>query len=218
MKKVTIVHTAFELVEVLGNLFNEILPEVELTHIVDDSIIKDLLKEGYVTKSVTKRALLHFQSVEYYGADCILSACSTLGEVVDIARRLIGIPIVKIDEKMIEEVVSKANNIGVLATVGTTLEPTCKLIEQKATKQGKIVNIKKFLCKDAFRELMKGNYKKHDEIVLKDIKNLINEVEVLVLAQASMGRLASVLCSDLINKVFTSARSGVLQVKDILGY
>lgn len=217
MKKVALIHTGFALVEVLANLFKEIIPDVELTHIVDDSVLKEVIKEGKVTKPVIKRMLSYFQAAEYDKADCIFNVCSSVGEVADIARKIIETPIVKIDEKMAEDSVRKATNIGVAATLKTTLDPTCRLIENKAKEQGKTVKIQKTLCPGAFEELMSGNPKKHDEIVLKGIKELADKVEVVVLAQGSMARLTPRLNKDLASRILTSPRRGVLEVKRVLG-
>lgn len=217
MKKVALIHTGFALVEVLTNLFKEIIPDVELTHIVDDSLLREVLKEGKVTKPVIKRMLSYFQAAEYDKVDCIFNVCSSVGEVADIARKMIETPIVKIDEKMAEDSVKKATNIGVAATLKTTLDPTCKLIENKAKEQDKTVKIQKTLCPGAFEELMSGNPKKHDEIVLKGIKELADKVEVVVLAQGSMARLASSLNKDLASRILTSPKRGVLEVKRVLG-
>jgi len=215
MKKVALIHTGFALVEVLTKLFSEIIPEAELTHIVDDSLLREVLKEGKVTEPVTNRMLSYFAAVEQYKVDCIFNVCSSVGEVADIARGKIKTPIVKIDESMAEEVVARATSIGVAATLKTTLDPTCRLIEKKAKEKARPVKLQKTICPGAFEELMSGNAKKHDEIVLKGIKELAGKVEVVVLAQGSMARLTASLDKDLAKKVLTSPRSGVMEVKRV---
>ena len=217
MRKVALIHTGFALVKVLSNLFKKIIPDVELTHIVDDSLLREVIKKEKVTKPVIKRMLYYFQAAEYDKVDCIFNVCSSVGEIADIARKMIETPIVKIDEKMAEDSVKKATNIGIAATLKTTLDPTCRLIENKAKEQDKTVKIQKTLCPGAFEELMNGNPKKHDEIVLKGIKELADKVEVVVLAQGSMARLTSSFNKDLASRILTSPRRGVLEVKRILG-
>lgn len=217
MKKVVLIHTGFALVEVLTKLFCEIIPKAELTHIVDDSLLREVLKEGKVTKPVIKRMLSYFTVAEYHNVDCIFNVCSSVGEVADIAKKIVDTPIVKIDEAMAQEAVARAESIGVVATLKTTLDPTCRLIEKKAREKGKVVSIKTTLCPGAFEKLMNGNAKKHDEIVLKGIKKLADKVEVVVLAQGSMARLTSNLNRNLASRVLTSPRSGVMEVKRVLG-
>ena len=218
MKKIALIHTGFALVEVLTNLFLKIIPDIELTHIVDDSLLREVLKEGKVTKPVIERMLAYFTAAQYYKVDCIFNVCSSVGEVADMAREKIETPIVKIDEKMAEGAVSEATSIGVAATLKTTLDPTCRLIERKAKESGRAVKIERTICPGAFEELMSGNAKKHDEIVLKGIKEMADKVEIVVLAQGSMARLASSLDENLAKRVLTSPKSGVMEVKRVLSF
>ena len=217
MKKVALIHTGFALVEILTKLFKENVPEAELIHIVDDSLLREVLVNDGLTKPVKARMLNYFKSAEYYKVDCILNVCSSVGEVVDIAREIITTPIVKIDEKMAEEAVERSANIGVAATLKTTLEPTTKMIKKKALDARKIIKITQTVCPGAFEELMCGNPAKHDEIVLKDINKLAPKVDIIVFAQGSMARLVANLDKDLAARVLTSLKSGVLEVKRVLG-
>jgi len=216
-KKVALIHTGFALVEVLKNLFGEIMPSVEVINILDDSLLREILKEKKITKPVIERMISYFKSAECCKADCILNVCSSVGEVADIARMIINTPIVKIDEVMAEEAVKKATSIGVAATLQSTLDPTCRLLEKKANDIGKKITITRTLCPGAFEELISGNAKKHDDIVLGEVKKLSGRVEIIVLAQGSMARLAGSLDSKLLPRVLSSPRSGVMEVKRVLG-
>lgn len=216
MKKVTLIHTGFALVEVLTDLFNSIIPEAELTHILDDSLLREVMAKGKVTEPVIKRMVSYFKAAEEFRVDCIFNVCSSVGEVADIAREKVKTPIVKIDEKMAEDAVARAANIGVAATLKTTLEPTCRLIESKASAKGKKINIKTTLCPGAFEELMSGNPDNHDKIVLEGVNDLAKDIEIIVFAQGSMARLKSKLDSNMAEKVFTSPESGVREVREVL--
>lgn len=216
MKKVALIHTGFALVEVLTKLFKEIIPKAELIHIVDDSLLREVLAKDKVTKPVINRMLNYYRSAEYYGIDCILNVCSSVGEVADLAREIISTPIVKIDEKMAEEAVARSLNVGVAATLKTTLEPTTRMIEKKALDDGKKIKITKTICPGAFEELIGGNPEKHDEIVLKGVSELANKVDIIVFAQGSMARLVNNLDKDLAGRILTSPKSGVLEVKRVL--
>lgn len=150
------------------------------------------------------------------GSKCVPQAMSCEPSSVD-TRGRVKTPIVKIDEKMAEDAVARATSIGVAATLKTTLDPICRLIEKKAKEKGRPVKLQKTICPGAFEELMSGNAKKHDRIVLKRIKNLADKVEVVVvLAQGSMARLTSSIDKDLAKRVLTSPRSGVMEVKRVL--
>jgi methionine synthase II (cobalamin-independent) len=112
--------------------------------------------------------------------------------------------------------VLKGTRIGVLATVPTTLDPTADLIQQRADDVGKQIEIHKHLCEGAFQTLMSGDRDKHDQMVLEGAKVLAPQVDVLVLAQASMARLAPMLSEHIGLEVLSSPRLAVEHVKKML--
>jgi len=67
MKKITIIHTSFVLVDIITELFNKIIPEAELVHIVDDSVLSEILLEKKITKKVLRRMLSYFKAAKILG-------------------------------------------------------------------------------------------------------------------------------------------------------
>lgn len=217
MKKITIIHTSFVIVEGITELFNKIIPEAELTHIVDDSLLPEILSEKKITKKVIRRLLSYFKAAEDTGADVVFNVCSTVGEVADIARQIIDTPIVKIDEKMAQEAIERGAKIGVAATLQSTLDPTCRLIEKKADRAGKEITIERTLCPGAFDALISGQKDEHDRIVTEYVKELSGKVDVIVFAQSTMARLLDKMDSNLATMILTSPEIGVKQTREVLG-
>ena len=217
MKKITLIHTGFAIVDVLSKLFKQHIPNAELIHIVDDSLLREILANGVVTKPVVLRMINYFISAEHYKTDCILNVCSSVGEVADVARKIIATPIVKIDEIMAFKAVERSTDIGVVATLNSTLDPTIRMIEAKGLEIKKKINITSTVCPGAFEELMSGNPAKHDKMVLKCVNELSSKVDIIVFAQGSMARLVSSLSKPLSERILTSPESGVMEVKRILG-
>jgi len=215
-RKVGLIHTGFALVKVLTELFTKLMPQVELIHIVDDSLLKDVIAAGKVNKDVIRRICGYMIAAEIAGAEVIFNVCSSVSETVDVAKNLVNIPIVKIDESMAGIAVQKKEKIGVLATLKTTLDPTCRLLEKKAKAIGKKIQIKRDLSMGAFDNLMAGDLEKHDKMVLERIRKLSREVDLIVLAQGSMARLVPQLKGEISIPVLTSPESGVKRVIDVL--
>jgi Asp/Glu/hydantoin racemase len=97
---------------------------------------------------------------------------------------------------MADKAVATGKKIGVVATLRTTLEPTADLISRRAADAGKEVAITSKLCDGAFDALMSGDGAKHDSIVATALKELSKQVDVIVLAQASMARVVDSLGPD----------------------
>jgi hypothetical protein len=91
------------------------------------------------------------------------------------------------------------------------LEPTSDLVRRRAIVAGKEVEIKSVLCEGAFDALMNGDAATHDKKVGNALKQLVNEVDVIVLAQASMGRVVDTL--DEVDKKIPILASPVIAIE-----
>lgn len=218
-KRVAILHTSLVFINVepvFKNLFNEILPDVEIVDFIDSDVLATVNREGCIAPSSTARMVHMAEAAEAANVDLIFSACSSLGPTIDEARKVVHTPIVKIDDAMAQVAAEKGTNIGVLATVESTLEPTANQILEKAAAMGKKVNIHKKLCDGAFQTLMAGEREKHDQMVLDGALSLAPEVDIMVLAQASMSRLAPMLAKETGLEVLSSPRLAVEYVRKLL--
>jgi aspartate/glutamate racemase len=183
---VFIVHTSFVSLDELSRLFKEREPAIELRHIVDDSLLAEVLANGGVTPAVRKRMIEYYRAAELAGADLIFNQCSSVGEAADNAARTVKTPVIKVDSRMAEVACETGSRIGVVATLETTLGPTCRLIEATAKRLGKKVKITRCLVSGAFDRLVGGDRAGHNEAVLGSIRRLIPKVDVVVCAQGSM--------------------------------
>lgn len=216
MKKVYIIHTSLVSHQELQGLFKEILPEVELFNIVDDSLLNDVKKNGAVDEKITGRVIDYCLAAERNGADLIFSQCSSVGKAMDVARKVVTVPILKVDEAMAEKAVAMGKTIGVVATVESTMKPSCDLVQSKADEIGKTIEIKQYLVAGALDILMKeNNRQKHNELVLEMVKKAETECDVIVLAQGSMTVLLPEL-KEIKTLILTSPRLGVEKAKKML--
>lgn len=216
MKTVFAVHTAFALVEPTKKLFAEHMPDVRLINMADESLIQDVIQAGTVPPAVAKRLVSYYFAGVDAGANVIFNTCSSVGEIADIARPLLSVPLVKIDDAMAVEAVNSAASIGVLATVPTTLAPTIRLVKTKAVQMDKEVLVVDGLAEGAFQALMSGDAETHDRLILETGKRVAVEVDMLILAQGSMARMEDTLAQATGKPVLSSPRRGVLAVKAVL--
>jgi len=188
-KTLGLVHTSATLVPVFQQLCAEYLPNVNVFNIVDDSLIKDVIAKNKLTKLTSRRVVNYVGSAELAGADLVLVTCSSIGAAVEASAELTGVPVLRVDQPMADLAVQTGKKIGVIATLPTTLGPTSDLVKRRAALAGKEIELTSRLCEGAFEALMGGNPAKHDEMVAKALIELSAQVDVIVLAQASMSRV-----------------------------
>ena len=216
MTKLAIIHTTAATVDTLKALSAEVIPDRELINFVDDSILPQLAQNGGNLSEVEERLVHYARFAEQAGADIILEACSSVGELVTWMQGAVTIPIVRIDEAMAEEAVRRGTCIGVAATLSTTLQPTTRLLRLKAEAAGKQVEVKPVLIEGAYQKLMAGDREGHDNLLVENLRELANETDVVVLAQASMARVLPRLSEAEQDKILVSPPRAMAQVKNIL--
>jgi Asp/Glu/hydantoin racemase len=192
-KTLGLVHTSATLVPVFQELCKQYIPHVNVFNIVDDSLIKQVISRGELRADTARRVVNYAGSAESAGADYIMFTCSSIGAAVEAAADLTQVPVLRVDQPMADQAVATGSRIGVIATLPTTLAPTSDLVQRRAAVAGKNIQLKAVLCEGAFEALMGGNPALHDQMVAKALKELSTQVDVIVLAQASMARVVDTL-------------------------
>ncbi len=217
-KKVALIHTATMLAPILTQLCREALPDVEIFNIVDESLIANTIAAQRLTPTTCRRVAGYIASAEEAGADAILVTCSSIGPAVEAARPLVNVPVLRIDEPMADQAVRLGRRIGVIATLSTTLEPTTELVRARAAAQGKEVEIVQHLCTGAFEAVIAGDTATHDRLVREGFQTLMGaQVDVIVLAQASMARVVEALPpSERTMPILSSPEPGIAALKEVV--
>ncbi len=216
MTRLAIIHTTPATIDTLKALANELLPGVEVINFVDDSILPELGRNGGDLSTVVERLIAYARFAEHAGANIILEACSSVGELVTQMQAAVAIPVVRIDTAMAETAVKRGNRIGVAATLPTTLEPTTRLLRSIANTQGLNVAIQQELVSGAYQRLIAGDRDGHDALIVETLTRLSAATDVVVLAQASMARVLPRLSDDAQGRILTSPRLAMERVRSIV--
>jgi len=195
-KTLGLIHTSATLIPIFQQLCKEYLPGVNTFNIVDDSLVKNIRERGEVTPAIYKRVADYVASAEDSGADYILVTCSSIGAPVEAAAEKAGVPVLRVDQPMADLAVQTGKQIGVIATLQTTLQPTSDLVKRRAALAGKEIELTAVVVDGAFEALMAGDAATHDNLVADALRKLSKEVDVILLAQASMARVVDTLSEE----------------------
>jgi aspartate/glutamate racemase len=208
MKKIAVIHTTSATINSIQSLIKEKMGDAEVINFLDDSILKDMIA-GKNYDLVEKKWLTYAEFAKESGAGAVLSACSTVGEIAELADRTLGIPVYRIDEAMAVKAIERGNKVAVFATLSSTLIPTKRLIERKAKKAHKNCTITQNLVEGAYERLMFGDKEGHDKAIADAVLKVIDSTDVVVLAQASMASALSAMNKEQMSKVLTSPELGI---------
>ena len=197
LKTLGLIHTSATLIPVFQQLCQQLLPGITIFNIVDDSLVKNIIAQGgEAGPSIYRRVADYVASAEDAGADYILVTCSSIGAAVEAAAEKVRVPVLRVDQPMADMAVKTGTRIGVIATLQTTLQPTSDLVKRRAALIGKEIKLTAKLCEGAFDALMSGDAGEHDSLVADALRELSKQVDVILLAQASMARVVDTLSNE----------------------
>ncbi|SHJ99115.1 hypothetical protein SAMN02745194_03907 [Roseomonas rosea] len=202
-RRIGFIHTVGFLVESFRERMRSAYPDAEVFHILNESLLQDLLR-GAPKALVYRRVVSQVVLAAEAGAELIVVTCSSTSPAVDIARQVVQQPVLKIDDPMAAEAVRRGPRIGLLCTAASTVEPSSALLRAHAAGQGRELSIVPVVKPEAYSALMAGDRAGHDAMVRAAGAALAGEVDVLVLAQASLAHLQPELDASLSVPVLAS--------------
>ena len=213
MTKAALFHTSAATLGLFQNLTANVLPGVEIVHFVEESMIREVMKNGGPTPEINARIAGYVQAAEKAGCAIFMTACSSIGASVEQCQFLTGMAVTRIDEAMVASAIQQGPRVAVLATVETTLKPTLEFIKRRAREAGKELEILPNLMAEAFTALLAGDHATHDRIVSAGLREALAKADVVVLAQASMARVMDAMDKPAV-PVLTSPECGVMRLKE----
>jgi len=117
---------------------------------------------------------------------------------------------------MAERAVALGSRIGVAFASASTLAPTTDLIEACAAAVGHEIAIIPIDATSAWEAFLAGDHDRYAATIAEHVRAQATEVDVIVLAQASMAPAASLL-ADLTVPVLTSPAIAIEAIRAQLG-
>ena len=189
MKRLTFLHTSATHVETFNALLSRREAAPDVHHVVQPELLTMAQRDG-VTPELRKTldAVLRTAAQD---SNVILCTCSTLGAAAETFEG--DAKVLRVDRPMLARAAQIGGRVVVLATLGTTLSITEKLLREEAAKVAQPVYPHLEVCTDAWSLFELGQIKAYHQRVAACLERLAPSADVLVLAQASMlGALAYV--------------------------
>lgn len=215
MTTLTFIHTVASLPATFETVARGLDPDLEIRHVTDESLLADAIEAGSVPAATEERLAGRIRAALEDGADLVVVTCSSMGGATQAIAAREGWPLERIDVAMADRAVELGRRIAVLATLPSALEPTADLVRARAAARGDAIELVPRLVEGAFAAIQAGDPERFDELVRTAIRSLVHEVDVIVLAQASMGRVIDSLGAEATAiPVLVSTELGVARVID----
>ncbi len=178
-----------------------ILPGVKLVHAGGDHVQLRFMAAHHAGRPCPPpenlRSFVHTarELVAFHRVDAVLITCSTMNRAVEKVRKALRatrVPVVQIDEAMMEAAVKRGGRILVIATHGPSVSSTQALLRETAARLGRPVEFDGATVEDAFDHLGRGDMAGHNRAIARAIRaaQKRGRIDTVVLAQLSMSVFA----------------------------
>ena len=218
MKRIACIDTVYSVIDSFNQQLREGIPGDSLIHTMyDDFLATDPApgQSGKFTPINHQRLRLDMQAQALTGADIIVVTCSTLSPSVRLLRGEFNVPVVAIDDAMVNEAVAIGTKIGLMATAKSTVEPSTSAIRAAAEAAGKEIDLKVLYNEDAILALKSGDPATHDRLVL-EMADQLKDRDVIVLAQASNAYMEQAVAERSGVKTLSSPSRCIAQLRKMM--
>jgi aspartate/glutamate racemase len=207
-----------------------ILPGVKLLHIGADATQYSFMQAHESgepcppSRNIRAFSIFAKTAIKLHRPDAMLLTCSTMNRAVAAVRRAVvdtRIPVVQIDEPMMEAAVRHGGRILVIATHGPTVTSTQALLTETASRLKRSVTFDGATIESAFDLLGRGRIARHNAEIARAIRSARKRgaLDSVVLAQLSMA-VFLLEHPDPVSEfgcpVFTSAECGFQRIRELL--
>lgn len=200
-------HTSTVHVPVFERLMAEIAPTMAVRTAVDGQLLADARVAGPGTRKVVAGVSARIDELVAADAEVIVCTCSTIGEIAERIGSERGLDVVRVDRVMVERAVEIGGRILVLVALESTLGPTNQLLSEVADAAGREIDVRVETVHGAWGRFESGDRDGYLNAVAQAIDAASDDIDVIVLAQASMADASDRTCTTV--PVLSSPRAAV---------
>ena len=136
MSLVGAIHTTRLVIDPVHQSIAASSQDLQVNHVLDEGILRRLATLGRITPEITDWLTQMVSTTQDIGAELAVVSCSSLSPCVNEVRGRLDIPVLKVDEPMVEYAVQHADRIGLVMTNPTTETPSQMLFTEVTRKLG----------------------------------------------------------------------------------
>lgn len=189
-RRIGFLHTTPSTIGMAAAFLEAALPGAVPVHFYDGAVKLDNFASpvGVTPKANLLRWAEYAARLERAGCEAIVSCCSLMPRATEYARSAVSVPLIQLDDYILDEAVRRFHTIGVITTTPYTRPYVEERLRFKASALGKTVELSFGGDPEALELFNRGRYAEHDALVLADAAALASGgVECVVFGQIPFG-------------------------------
>lgn len=215
-KRIVLVHPTPLALPPVDEAFKTLWPQAQVLNLLDESLYADVGPNGETTPGLMARVANLLRHAEASGADGIVFSGSTFGPAVEEGRKGMKVPVLRIEEAMMDEAVARGGSILVVSTQKRAMPVVRATLDASAKRAGKAPEIKELWVEGARDALNAGDIDKHDRLIAEQSAAAGN-FDTIVLSMISMAPARTKMPAPLAAKTLTSGETTVARMRKLLG-
>jgi Asp/Glu/hydantoin racemase len=215
-KRIFLVHPTRLAMPPIDEAFRKLWQNATIINVLDESLYNDIPQDGKLAPEIYTRLTNLFRHCELSGADAILFSGSTFGPAVDDARKAVKIPVLRIEEAMMDEAAARGGSVLLVCTQKRAQPVVRNTLEAAAKRSRKPLAITELWVAGARDALTKGDSETHHRLIAEQC-GAAGDFDQIVFGMMSMAPAKAKMPSALARKVLTADEAAVARLRQLTG-
>jgi Asp/Glu/hydantoin racemase len=215
--KIYLVHALPISMEPISASFRSYWPEARVAHLLDDSLFGDFDRDN---KVITDAMIERFRRLGDYcvaaGADAIMFTCSVFGRAIEAVQHDHGIPVLKSNEALYEDLMGRGGRVALLATFAATLSTVTAEIEACMTASGVRLKVAPHLVEGALDALFDNRPDEHNRLIAEAAARFADH-DAIAFTQFSMAPALELAQARVRTPILTPPNAAIRKMKSLMG-
>jgi hypothetical protein len=215
-KRIFLVHPTPLAMPPVDQAFKTLWPQAQVLNLLDESLYADVGAGGELTPALYTRLANLLRHCESSGADGIVFSGSTFGPAVEEGRKGVKVPVLRIEEAMMDEAVARGGSILVVSTQKRAMPVVRGTLDTAAKRAGRTPAIDELWVESARDALNAGDIERHDRLIAEQSERA-GDFDTIVLSMISMAPARAKMPPALVQKTLTSGETTVARMRKLIG-
>jgi Asp/Glu/hydantoin racemase len=210
--RIVLLHGTPVAMEPIQRSFAARWPQAEAVNLLDDALSIDRAKDPDLTPRMFERFVELGGYAQRIGDDAILVTCSAFGPAIERMAGELPMPVLKPNEAMFREALTKGKKIGMLATFAPSVATMTEEFDEFVRETGVKATLRTIVVEGAMDALRKGDAETHNTLVAARAGELA-DCDAIMLAHFSTSRALAKVSAAVSVPVLTAPDAAVDRLK-----
>jgi Asp/Glu/hydantoin racemase len=214
-RRIFLVHPTPLVLAPIDEAFKTLWPQAQTLNLLDESLYADIPQDGALSDAIYARVATLLRHCEQSGADGILFSGTTFGPAVDAARAQLRVPVLRAEEAVMDQAVTRGERILLVCTAKRAMPVVRATLDAAAARAGVKREISELWVAGARDAILGGDMTTHDRLIAQEVAGA-GDFDVIVFGQISMVPARVPLPAAIARRIVTGLEATVARMRALV--